>query len=134
MFVLDTSTVSDYLRGNKGIISHFRQTPWQLVYTTSITKFELEYGLNKKPKLRKAYGEQLDLLFEQIGHLEFADDDAVIAARIKDELYKAGTPIGLEDLLIGAIALNEGFTVVTSNIKYFEKIQGIKIENWKSTN
>lgn len=132
MYVLDTSTISDYLRGNKNIIAKLRQTPRPLVFTTSITKFELEYGLIKKPKLRKVYKEQLDLLFEQINLLEFGKNEAITAARIKDQLFKAGTPIGLEDLMIGAITLTEGFTVVTSNLKHFRQIENLKVEDWKS--
>ena len=131
MYILDTSTISDYLRANQGIINHFRQTSCKLIYTTSISKFELEYGLNKKPKLRQAYGQQLELLFKQIGHLEFDGDSAIVAAQIKHNLLKAGTPIGIEDLMIGAIALHHDFTVVTSNTKHFEKIAGLKIEDWK---
>lgn len=131
MYVLDTSTISDYLRGNKNIIAKLRQTPRPLVYTTVITQLELEYGLIKKPKLRKVYGEQLDLLFQQIGLLEFGRDDALVAARLKDQLFKRGTPIGLEDLMIGAIALQENFTVVTSNTKHFEQIDNLKLEDWK---
>ena len=131
MYILDTTTISDYLRGNKNIIAKFRQTSWQLIYTTSISKFELEYGLIKKPKLKKLYGQQLDLLLEQIGCLEFGDKDAVVAARIKDRLFKAGTPIGLEDLMIGAIALQEGFTVISSNVKHFQRISGLKVVDWR---
>ena len=132
MYVLDTSTISDYLRANQGIISHFRQTSCRLIYTTSISKFELEYGLNKKPKLRRAYGQQLELLFKQIGHLEFDDDCAIVAAQIKHNLLKAGTPLSIEDLMIGAIALQHDFIVVTSNTKHFSKIAGLKIEDWKT--
>lgn len=133
MYVLDTSTISDYLRANQGIINHFRQTSFKLIYTTSISKFELEYGLNKKPKLRQAYGQQLELLFGQIGHLEFDGDCAIVAAQIKYQLLQAGTPISIEDLIIAAIAKYHNFTVVTSNTKHFKKIAGLKIEDWKTT-
>lgn len=132
MFVLDTSTISDYLRGNQNIINCFRQISFRSIYTTSISKFELEYGLTKKPKLRAAYGQQLELLFGQIGHLEFDGDCAIVAAQIKHQLFKAGTPVSTEDLMIGAIAMHHNFTVVTSNTKHFEKIVGLKIEDWKN--
>lgn len=132
MFVLDTSTISDYLRGNQNIINRFRQISFRSIYTTSISKFELEYGLTKKPKLRTAYGQQLELLFEQIGHLEFDGDCAVVAAQIKHQLLEAGTPLSTEDLMIGAIAIHHGFTVVTSNTKHFKKIERLKLEDWKN--
>lgn len=132
MFVLDTTTVSDYLKGNKGVRDRLRQTSSKLIYVTSITKYEVEYGLIKKPKLREAYRRQLGLLYDAIGCLEFNDDSAIVAARIKHQLFTAGTPIGLEDLMIGAIALAHEFTVVTTNAKHFSRIEGLKIEDWKS--
>lgn len=132
MFVLDTSTISDYLRGDRGIRDRLRQTSSRLIYTTAITKYELEYGLIKKPKLREIYSGQLGLLFDAIGYLKFDDNSAIEAARIKHELFTNGTPIGLEDLMIGAIARSHRFTVVTSNIKHFSKIPNLDVENWKA--
>ena len=132
MFILDTTTVSDYLRGNKSIINRFRKTSFQNIYVTSITEFELEYGLLKKPNLRQAYGQQLDLLYRQINHLDFDRTCALFAASIKQQLITAGTPIGIEDVFIAAIALSHNFTVVTSNVKHFEKVEGLEIVNWQS--
>lgn len=132
MYILDTTAVSDYLRGNKGIINRFRTTSFEIIYTTSITKFELEYGLTKNPKLRLAYAAQLDLLFQQISCLNFDRDSAIVAAAVKHQLFTDGTPISLEDLMIGAIALHYDFAVVTSNTKHFEKIEGLLLEDWKS--
>ncbi|NJK57072.1 MAG: type II toxin-antitoxin system VapC family toxin [Pleurocapsa sp. SU_5_0] len=96
------------------------------------TKFELEYGLTKKPGLRQAYAAQLDLLFQQIGCLDFDRDSAIVAAAVKHQLFIDGTPISIEDLMIGAIALHYDFTVVTSNTKHFKKIEGLVFEDWKS--
>jgi tRNA(fMet)-specific endonuclease VapC len=132
MYILDTTVVSDYLRGNKGIIDRFRQTSFEIIYTTSITKFELAYGLTKKPGLNQAYAAQLDLLFQQIGCLDFDAYSAMVAAAVKHQLFTDGTPISIEDLMIGAIALHHDFAVVTSNTKHFEKIKGLVLEDWKS--
>lgn len=49
---------------------------------------------------------------------------------IRTELEKKGTPIGPLDTLIGAHALSLGLTIVTNNKKEFERIEGLKIENW----
>lgn len=132
MFVLDTTTISDYLRGNKEIRDRLRQTSSEIIYTTSVTKYEIEYGLQKKPKLREVYRRQLGLLYDAIGCLKFDDDAAFEAANIKHQLFTAGTPITVEDLMIGAIARHHSFVVVTSNTKHFSKIQSLKLEDWKS--
>ncbi len=131
MFLLDTTTVSDYIRGNRNIINRFRITSYKLIYISSITKFEIEYGLLKKPSLKQIVTNQLDLLYKQVNDVEFNSECAQTAAAIKYQLYKDGTPISLEDIYIGAIAIYNNLTVVTSNTKHFTKIEGLKLDNWK---
>ena len=131
MFLLDTTTVSDYIRGNKNIINRFRVTSYKLIYISSITKFELEYGLLKKHNLKSIITNQLELLYQQVNDIEFDSECARIAAQIKYQLYTNGTPISLEDIYIGAIAIHNDLTVVTSNTKHFARIAGLKIDDWK---
>lgn len=131
MFLLDTTTVSDYTRGNKNIIDRFRLTSYRLIYISSITKFEIEYGLFRKPNLKPIISHQLELLYKQVNDIEFDSECAKVAASIKHQLYSKGTPISLEDIYIGAIALHHDFTVVTSNTKHFALISGLKIVDWK---
>ena len=131
MFLLDTTTVSDYIRGNKNIINRFRITSYQQIYISSIIKFEIEYGMLKKPSLKSLASRQLELLYQQVNALEFDSDCAKVAASIKHYLYSAGTPISLEDIYIGAIALQHNLTVVTSNTKHFALIPDLKITDWK---
>ena len=49
---------------------------------------------------------------------------------IRWSLEKQGLRIGDMDIFIAATALEEGATLVTGNVKHFERIQGLKIENW----
>ena len=51
-------------------------------------------------------------------------------AEEKARLALAGTPTGDFDLLIGCTAVAEGMVMVTENVKDFQNIQGIQIENW----
>jgi tRNA(fMet)-specific endonuclease VapC len=43
----------------------------------------------------------------------------------------AGTPIGADDLPIGAIALVNNLTMVTHNTQEFERVEGLQIEDWE---
>lgn len=45
-------------------------------------------------------------------------------------LRSAGTPIGANDLWIASHALAEGCTLVTNNIREFERVAGLRLENW----
>ena len=51
-------------------------------------------------------------------------------ARIKYTLRKKGKPVDEFDMVIAGHALSEGLTVVTDNIKHFENMPDIKVENW----
>ena len=52
------------------------------------------------------------------------------AKACETRLALAGTPTGDFDLLIGCTAVAEGMVMVTENVKDFQNIQGIQIENW----
>ena len=51
-------------------------------------------------------------------------------ARQKAVLKQIGRPVGEFDLLIGATAIAHRLTLVTRNIRDFENLQGISLENW----
>lgn len=53
-------------------------------------------------------------------------------ARISVQLRVAGTPIGSNDLWIAAHALAEGATLVTNNLREFQRVEGLVLENWAS--
>lgn len=131
MYLLDTMTVSDYLRGNSAILSKLKSTSPKLIAISSVTKFEIEYGLIKKPSLRNIYQPQLAEIYAQTKDLEFNSKVAIEAACIRDELVRVGTPIGWADLLIAAIARFHKLVVVTSNTKHFAKVSNLKLEDWK---
>jgi tRNA(fMet)-specific endonuclease VapC len=46
------------------------------------------------------------------------------------QLKEAGTPIGANDLWIGCHALSIDATLVTHNLREFERISGLRLEDW----
>jgi len=62
--------------------------------------------------------------------LDFTAKEAKVAAAIRAQLEKAGTPIDPFDILIGATALANQSTLVTHNIKEFSRIDKLSIEDW----
>ena len=49
---------------------------------------------------------------------------------VRASLQRAGTPIGNNDLWIAAHALALGVPLVTNNVREFERVPGLKLENW----
>jgi tRNA(fMet)-specific endonuclease VapC len=99
------------------------------IFVSSITIAELEYGVSKSlyPEKNKiALIEFLSIL----NILNFDDQDAVEFGFIKTQLEKKGWIIGTMDLLLAAQALSKKLILVTNNMKEFQRIDNLKIENW----
>lgn len=62
--------------------------------------------------------------------LPFTDLAAVEYGKICAHLQRKGTPIGTMDMLIAAHAKSENAVIVTNNVKEFERVPELKIENW----
>ena len=98
-------------------------------YISEITVAELYFGLakaeDKKRKLDDIHNVQR--LFRVIpAYSSFKE-----YGEIRKSLEHTGQRVDQFDLLIGATALHHKITLVTSNLKHFERMQGIEIENWK---
>ncbi len=90
---------------------------------------ELQYGVEKSRFIEKNRAALLEFL-SLFNIICFDDKDAVAFGRIKAGLEKNGKIIGPMDLLISSQALSKNMILVTNNTKEFERIDGLKIENW----
>ena len=55
---------------------------------------------------------------------------AAHSGQIQATLERGGTPIGVNDCHIGAHARSEGLVLVTNNVREFDRIPGLRVENW----
>ena len=130
-YLLDTTTVSDYLRKNQAVVTHLHNTPPFNLAISTITKFEIAYGLANQPGLIEKYRHQLSELYQKTNNLVIDAEVANLAGNIRSKLKNAGTPINIPDILIAATARLHGLTVVTSNVKDFTKIEKLPVIDWK---
>ena len=68
---------------------------------------------------------QIDYMVERF------QSEARIAGRLNAELLNNGTPVSITDVWIAATGLRHGWTVVTSNVRDFARIKGLRLENWR---
>ncbi len=90
---------------------------------------ELHYGAEKSA--RRA--DNLHAIEQFVTRLEVLPFTARAAAHhgdIRAQLERAGKPAGPYDMLIGAHARSEGLIVVTNNMREFERMPGLRVENW----
>lgn len=96
---------------------------------SSITYAELMHGVEKSKAVEK---NRLALLL-LVSNIEIKSFDSLAAesyGKIRSDLEKEGTPIGPLDTLIAGHAKSLGCTLVTNNIKEFDRVKDLVTENW----
>lgn len=96
---------------------------------SSITYAELVHGVEKSQAVEKNRV-ALALLLANIEIMKFDSLAAQFYGKIRADLEKAGTPIGPLDMLIAGHAKSLGYIVVTNNVKEFNRVKDLKVENW----
>lgn len=129
--IFDTSFLIEAER-RESEISQFAENGKEEVFGISvITVAELLQGVHRADSIkrrlkRSAYVEKVIELFPIYN---FETSIARIYAQLWSDLSRKGIQIGAHDLIIGSTALSLGFSVATYNLRHFEKIEGLKIEN-----
>lgn len=96
---------------------------------SSIVAYELYFGAYRSQKIEFNL-ETLRLLFADLVILDLDQEDARTAGEIRATLARQGTPIGPYDVLVAGQARARGLTLVTNNLAEFQRVDGLKIEDW----
>ncbi len=99
-------------------------------FISTITLFELWFGIEKSAKQAFNAGQLLDFL-PTLQILSFDDEDARVAGGVRLKLIRSGMPIGSYDLLIASQALRHDLIVVTANACEFSSVPALRWENWE---
>jgi len=129
-YLLDTN-ICIYLIKKRpvDVLSRFRQHKPRDVATSIITLFELEYGVQKSQN-QQSTRDTLIRFLKPLNIINLDFSSVAESAAIRAQLENNGTPIGAYDLLIAGIARSRGVTLVTNNMKEFERVEGLLLENW----
>ena len=129
-YLLDTNIcIYSIKKRPRTVIEHLIQKSVGMVGISSITLAELEYGIAKSEH-KQQNAEALEIFLSAIEIFSFDDLAAEAYGKIRINLERAGTPIGAMDYLIAAHAISRGAVLVTNNIKEFNRIDNLKLENW----
>ena len=127
-YMLDTDTVSFALRGKGRVATHLLKHRPSEICISSITLAELRFGAEAR-RSRKLHG-LIGTFVDAVAVVPFGQRAADRFAAVAASLARRGEPIGTFDTLIAAHALSLGLTFVTNNLKHFERVAGLKTENW----
>jgi tRNA(fMet)-specific endonuclease VapC len=130
MYMLDTNICSYVRRARPArVLEHFLQHDPDLLCVSEIVAAELYYGAQRLHSPRAAaLRDDIDDFLSRLNVLPWQGRFAY--ARIRNHLESIGKPVGNNDLLIAAHAVTLGATLVTNNLREFERIPDLKVENW----
>lgn len=111
------------------VFKRFQQIQLNQLYIPSVTIFELYYGIEKNNSQQRNLS-ALENFIAPLTIVDFNENAAKQAAKIRATLQKKGTIIGAYDIQIAAIALSLDMVLLTNNTKEFERVDDLKWENW----
>ncbi|MBC7700357.1 type II toxin-antitoxin system VapC family toxin [Aquabacterium sp.] len=128
-FLLDTNIcIYTIKQMPPAVIEQLRQHAADTLAVSSITAAELYFGVAKSGSARNRLA--LSQFLSGLQIMPFDQQAAEVYGDVRAHLERAGTPIGPLDTQIAAHALALGFTMVTNNTREFERVPGLKVENW----
>ena len=130
--ILDTDILSFFLKGNSKVFLKFQKylETYNYINISIITYYEILSGLNFNGAVKQL--EVFDNFCLQNKVLNLTTESIKASSAKYAEQRKAGKTIDDIDLLIAGIAISNNFTLITNNTRHFERIKGLRIENWNS--
>jgi tRNA(fMet)-specific endonuclease VapC len=127
-YLLDTNICVHFFKGKYSLIDKIENVGLSNCAISEITLAELVFGAENSENPTKNL-KVVDKFAEQITILPIFDS-IYKYGKEKARLRKSGIMIGDFDLLIGCTSTESNLIMVTENIREFERITDIKIENW----
>lgn len=128
-YVLDTDTLIYFMKGQKSVVEKISVISSSELSTTIINQTELLYGAFNS--IKKEYNlKKIQEFLKEIRVLEFSNQASFLFAEYKAHLKKQGNLVADMDLMIASIVLANDGVLVTNNIKHFERIKKLKLDNW----
>lgn len=129
VFMLDTNFVIYVLKTRPAsYLKSFNQNSGKMCIS-SITLAELMHGVEKSARPEHNL-HQVEDFVSRLQVLDYGTRAAAHYGNIRASLEHDGMPIGVNDLHIAGHARSEELVLVTNNIQEFERIDGLKLENW----
>ena len=135
MYLFDTDVLSNLMRASPStdLVVRLARVPAEQQFTSSITLGELIYGAYHVPSKTQRLLDQIErVVLSNLPNLPFEELAARVYGEVRAHLERRGTPIGDAYVRIAAIALSRDLTVVTGNVRHFERVPGLRVENWLS--
>jgi tRNA(fMet)-specific endonuclease VapC len=132
VFIFDTDIYSNVMRKvpSEALLNRLKKVPRRDQFTTTITIAEVYYGIMKASKRQRLLKLFEDVLLPRATILPFDFSAAKKYGEIRSFLEEQGTPLAHADLQIASITLSMNMTLITGNLKHFQRVPRLAVENW----
>lgn len=132
-YLLDTNILIEFMNGNPFVVGRVLDAGIDHCCMSVISLYELYFGAYYAKTKKEEYFEKemkrINKLLERFTVLPLPEK-ADGYGQIKISLRQVGKLADEFDMIIGGQALTADLTVVTDNVKHFEPMTGVKVENW----
>lgn len=128
-YLLDSDTLIYTFKRAGNCLARLSLQPETDIAVSCINLFELEFGMAKSTN-RTLMERYLHEICSRYTVLDFTRADAQQAGMLRAHLQSQGTPIGPYDIQVAGVALSRNLTIVTRNTREFERVPGLRVENW----
>jgi tRNA(fMet)-specific endonuclease VapC len=128
-WMVDTNTLSELIRNPHGPLTQRLATlDLDRLCTSIIVACEMRFGAQRRGSA--ILSARVDELLSNLKVLGLDGEADRHYADIRTRLESAGTPIGSHDLFIAAHARSQGLTLVTRNLREFQRVPALRVEDW----
>jgi len=128
-YMLDTNIIIYIMKNRpKQVKKRFKQHKGQMCIA-SVTLGELVFGAEHSQQVERNLAD-IEAMIARLDVLPFDNKAAYHFGQIRAALYSIGKPIGPYDMMIAGQARASGLILVTNNVKEFNRIERLRIENW----
>ena len=128
-YMLDTNIVIYTIKNRPSPVRETFKKHDNQMCISSVTYGELIYGAERSSQPERNLAD-IEGLAARVNIMPFDHHAAEHFGQLRAELYQIGKPIGPYDMMIAGHARAYGLILVSNNLKEFERIPGLRLENW----
>jgi len=130
-YLLDTDTCIYWLKGREAVKQNVLAVGYSEIAISVITVAELYFGAYNSTKINEKLA-AAEKFIQSLPVLNLSQTSLKYFGQLKADLKQKGTPVANFDLLIASIALTENLILVSNNIRHYNRISQLNLENWFS--
>ncbi|MEE8056622.1 MAG: tRNA(fMet)-specific endonuclease VapC [Pseudomonadales bacterium] len=128
-YMLDTNIVIYTIKNRPKATREAFEAHYGQMCISTVTLMELIYGAEKSSNPERNLRD-IEGFAARLDVLSYDDEAASHSGQLRAELAKAGKPIGPYDQMIAGHARSRGLVLVTNNGREFERVPGLRLDNW----